>query len=239
MDAMVVVFIVFMSFVSIMCLFAMLIVTRDLIWSGREKRGQEAATPVPQPAPETPVPVKEVEPEPAPEPEPEPVKEPEPVALQDAQEETAITFAPGSRKTLDEAYAELPRKFRDFYDEVAKHAEKAPGVTRHIKNDNYEEWKINQSRLVRLKIRRGLVTAEFILQNSEMKEHIVESKIDVKQSMTVVKLEDRTAVQFVNESIDLIVKVLEEEREKKKAERAQARRERAREKRRMEAENKE
>ncbi len=235
MDAMVVVFIVFMSFVSIICLFAMLIVTRDLIWSRSEKR--ETAQPTPQPVPAEPEPevVPEpvpAEPEPATAPEPEPVAAPEPVT-----DETAVTFASGSRKTLSEAYAGLPKKFRDFYDEVAKHAEKTPGVTRHIKNDSYEEWKINQSRLVRLKIRRGTVIAEFNLQNSEMKEHIVESKIDVKQSSTVVKLEDRTAVRFVIESIDLVVKVVEEERLKKKEERAKARRERAREKRRLEAGN--
>ncbi len=234
MDAMVIVFIVFMSFVSIMCLFAMLIVTRDLIWSSREKREEnvKAQTPPqaePEPSPEP------MEPELPLAPEPKPV-EPESVIAQAALDEVAVTFASGNRKTLSEAYAELPKKYRGFYDEVAKHAENTPGVSRHIKNDSYEEWKINSSRLVRLKIRRGIVMAEFNLQNSEMKEHIVESKIDVKQSATVVKLEDRSAVQFVNESIDLVVKVLEEEREKKREERAKARRERDREKRRLEAE---
>ncbi len=232
MDAMVIVFIVFMSFVSIMCLFAMLIVTRDLILSGREKR-QEPAEPIqpqvvtePQPA----VPVEPV----VKEPEPEPVAE-QP-ATEDAADEAAVTFAAGNRKTLSEAYDELPKKFKNFYDEVAKHAEKTPGVSRHIKNDNYEEWKINSSRLVRLKIRRGVVIAEFNLQNREMKEHIAESRIDVKQSTTVVKLEDRTAVQFVIESIDLVVKVIEEEAEMKKEERARLRREKARERRRLKAE---
>lgn len=228
MDAMVIVFIVFMSFVSIMCLFAMLIVTRDLIWGEREKREQNDQA---QPQAQT-----------IPEPEPtisETIPEPEPVTEQNALDEVAITFAPGNRKTLSEAYAELPKKYREFYDEVAKHAEQSPGVSRHIKNDSYEEWKINSSRLVRLKIRRGIVVAEFNLQNSEMKEHIVESKIDVKQSATVVKLEDRSAVRFVIESIDLAVKVIEEELEKKKEERAKARREREREKRRIEAANRE
>ncbi len=225
MDALVVVFIVFMSFVSLVCLFAMLVVTRDLIWSGREKREDKDNA---QSQPTTPEPIP-AEPEPTP-------TEPEPVVTDAAQEEVAVTFAPGNRKTLSEAYAELPRKFRDFYDEVAKHAENTPGVSRHIKNDNYEEWKINSSRLVRLKIRRGVVLAEFNLQNSDMKEHIAESKIDVKQSATVVKLEDRLAVQFVIESIDLVVKVIEEENERKKEERAQARRAREREKRRLEAE---
>ncbi len=240
MDAMVVVFIVFMSFVSIMCLFAMLIVARDLIWGGKEKHKQEPAVIV-QPVPVTPVPAVEPEQEPVKEPvkEPEPVNEPEPAVPQEAVDENAVTFAPGSRKTLEEAYAELPRKYREFYDEVAKHAEKTPGVSRHIKNDNYEEWKINTARLVRLKIRRGFVMAEFNLQNSEMKEHINESRIDVKQSSTVVKLDDSSAVQFVIRSIDLVVKVLEEEREKKKEERARIRREKAREKRRQEAEKQE
>lgn len=226
MDAMVIVFIVFMSFVSIMCLFAMLIVTRDLIWGEREKRKQnDQAQPQAQTIAEPEAPISA------------PTPESEPATAQDALDEVAITFAPGNRKTLSEAYAELSKKYRDFYDEVAKHAEQSPGVSRHIKNDSYEEWKINSSRLVRLKIRRGIVMAEFNLQNSEMKEHIVESKIDVKQSATVVKLEDRSAVRFVIESIDLAVKVIEEELEKKKEERAKARREREREKRRLEADN--
>lgn len=235
MDAMVIVFIVFMSFVSIMCLFAMLVVIRDLILSGREKK-EPAQSIQPQVVPE---PVTEPElpaqAEPA-EKEPEPVTEQ--LMTEVATDEAAVTFAASNRKTLSEAYDELSKKFKNFYDEVAKHAEEAPGVSRHIKNDSYEEWKINSSRLIRLKIRRGVVIAEFNLQNREMKEHIAESRIDVKQSMTVVKLEDRTAVQFVIESIDLVVKVIEEEAELKKEERAKARREREREKRRVKAEQK-
>ena len=79
--------------------------------------------------------------------------------------------------------------------------------------------------MVRLKIKKGIVIAEFNLQNSAMKEHIQESKVDVKQSATVVKLEDHGSVLFVIDGIDLVVKELAEEKERKKEERAKARRE--------------
>lgn len=228
MDAIVIVFIVFMSFVSMMCVFAMLIVLRDFIWTGRQNREEAVKlqdkpkeeteqTPAEVEVVETPMPIQEVaEPEPE-----EPVEE-------SAQDEVAITFAPSSRKTLSEMYAELPRVYRDFYDKIAKHAEQCEGVTRHIKNDNYEEWKIGSARLIRLKIKKGIIISEFNLQNSEMKEHIQESKVDVKQSATVVKLEDHDAVVFVIQSMDLVVKVLAEERARKKEERAKARREKRR-----------
>lgn len=232
MDAIVIVFIVFMSFVSIMCAFAMLIVLRDLIAKKQrrddDKEEKEEKEEKPKAEPE------KVEPKP----EPEPVAVPEPVvesvpasepAVAETEDVMATTFITGEKKTLEEKYAELPRVYRSFYDEVAEHAEKAEGVTRHIKNENYEEWKIGSARLVRLKIKKGLVIAEFNLQNSEMKEHIMESKVDVKQSATVVKLEDHSSVVFVIDSIDLVVKVLADEKKRKKAERAQARREKRKE----------
>lgn len=225
MDAIVIVFIVFMSFVSIMCVFAMLIVLRDLIWNERQKRGKEDKPSRITKEKEKPT-AKEVE-------KVEPIEEPEAVVEATLEEptepikdiEVAVTFVPPKRKTLSEMYEELPRVYRGFYDEIAKHAEECADVTRHVKNDSYEEWKIGVARLVRLKIKKGMVISEFILQNSEMKEHIQESNVSVKQALTAVKLEDHNSVLFVIKSMDLVVKVLAEERERKKEERAKARRE--------------
>lgn len=225
MDAIVIVFIVFMSFVSIMCVFAMLIVLRDLVWNGKQKRDEEDRPTEKPKEKEEPI-KKEVEAVEIPA-EPEPVVETvidEPIEPL-VEEEVAVTFIPPDKKTLSELYAELPRVYRAFYDEIAKHAEECADVTRHVKNDSYEEWKIGVARLVKLKIKKGTVIAEFNLQNSEMKEHIHESNVAVKQASTSVKLEDHNAVLFVIQSMDLVVKVLAEERELKKEERARARRE--------------
>ncbi len=220
MDTIVIVFIVFMSFVSIMCVFAMLIVLRDLIENKRKRNDGDVAT-KPEAEPE---PVEKT-PDPVVKPESEVESLPKDDTTTDDTDKVVATFVTAEKKSLAEKYAELPRVYRSFYDEVANHAEQATGVTRHIKNDSYEEWKIGSARLVRLKIKKGLVIAEFNLQNSEMKEHILESKVDVKQSATVVKLEDHGAVVFVMDSIDLVVKVLADEKERKKAERTKARRE--------------
>ena len=132
MDAIVIVFIVFMSFVSIMCVFAMLIVMRDLLMNRQRRNDDDEKESKPKVAPE---PVAKA---PDPVPQPEPVVEAVPETTPDSvdTDEVGATFVPADKKTLDEKYAELPKVYRSFYDEVAQHAEKAEGVTRHIKNDN-------------------------------------------------------------------------------------------------------
>lgn len=236
-----IVFIVFMSFVSIMCLFALLIVVRDLLVSDKDKKESAPVTqilpvsvpvyPAQSPAPE-PEAEEKVEPEPeaehaaaavaesdpAQEPEQESAAADEETETADAADDSMVKFAPKGRKTLDEAFFELGDEQKGYYNEVARYASAVPTVTKHYKNDAHEEWKIGLARLICMKIRRGAVICEFNIQNSEMKDHISGSRVAVKQSQTTVKLEDQNAVSFALESIDLAAKIIEEEKaEKKKA----------------------
>lgn len=222
MDAMVIVFIVFMSFVSVMCLFALFIVVRDLLVNDKDKKETEPVTQIlPVSVPFNPAP-----------PAPSPAEEKsEPPAEEESTDDSVVKFAPKEKKTLDEAFFELDDEKKGYYIEVARYASAVPTVTKHVKNDSYEEWKVGLARLIRMKIRRGEVLCEFNIQNSEMKGHISGSGVSVKQSQTMVKLENRVAVQFVLESIDLAAKIIEEEKAAKKEEQKKARIEREQEKR--------
>jgi 3-hydroxyacyl-CoA dehydrogenase len=60
------------------------------------------------------------------------------------------------------------------------------------------------------------IVCEFMMQNSNFKSYVAENKISVKQSATVIKVTDDTAVQTIKDTIDIVVKAIAEEREFKK-----------------------
>ena len=151
--------------------------------------------------------------------EPEAQAEPvaEPVAEPAAEEvdDGTISFSTGQQKTLDEKYLELPMEQRGWYDEIIKYASAVEGSKR-FKNARYEEYKVGKSRLVRLTIKRGVINCEFILHNTDFKNYVNENKISVKQSATTMLVETAETVDAVKNSIDIVVAAQAAEREYKK-----------------------
>ena len=237
-------FMVFMVVVSIMALFAVMVVFRDVVLeilrqrherdNKRDADAEKKTEPAPVvEAPVAPVPAPVEEPvavaaapveEPAAEEEPveEPVAE-EPAAEEPAAEEAVeeadaegtITFSAGQRQTLEEKYLALSSEARGWYDEIIKYAAVVEGSKR-FKNVRYEEYKVGKNRLVRLLIKRGVIQCEFILHNSDFKNYINENKISVKQSATTMLVEDAATVDAVKNSIDIVVAAIAEEKEYKK-----------------------
>lgn len=225
-------FMVFMVVVSVMALFAVTVVFRDIVkeilTSRKERQNggpviiQQAARIVeaaPQEDVYTAPAVEEAKEESAAE---EPVAEEpeaeEPVAEEPAAEENdegKITFALGQQQTLDEKYLELPAEQRGWYDEIIKYASAVEGSKR-VKNARYEEYKVGKNRLVRLLIKRGIINCEFILHNSDFKNYVNENKITVKQSATTMIVETAATVDAVKNSIDIVVAAIAEEKEYKK-----------------------
>lgn len=165
------------------------------------------------------------------EPEAETVAEPaaeepaaeEPVAEEPAVEEPAVeeaedgtvSFAASTTQTLEEKYMELSAEQKRFYDDIIKYAAAKEGSRRYY-NQRYEEYKIGSKRIVRLRIKRGVVYCEFLLTNSDFRNYISENKIPVKQAATVIKVIDAATVDAVKNSVDIAVQLIAEEREYKK-----------------------
>lgn len=209
-------FMVFMVFVSVMCLFSALVVLRDIVKEIAESKRQAKAQTVQvvEKCVETPF----VLPEP-PKPVVEEVKEEtalEEVAVTSVEEkEGNISFSANNKQTLDEKYASLSQKDKSRYNEIVEYAKKVEG-NRCFKNDRYEEYKVGKNRLVRMLIKRGVIICEFILQNSDFKNYVNENKISVKQSATSLKILDSASVAVAKNSIDIAVNAINEEKEYKK-----------------------
>ncbi len=132
-----------------------------------------------------------------------------------ADAEGTISFSMGQKQTLEEKYLALSAEQRGWYDEIVKYAAAVDGSKR-FKNVRYEEYKVGKNRLVRLLIKRGIIHCEFMLHNSDFKNYISENKIPVRQSATIMLVEDAATVEVVKNSIDIAVAASNEEREYKK-----------------------
>ena len=214
-------FMVFMVVVSVMALFAVMVVFRDIVKeildARRERDAKKSQPAVAEPAPApAPAPAPVVEPEPVAEPEPAPVVEPvaEPEAAAEEDDGT-IKFSAGQQQTLEEKYLELPNEARGWYDEIIRHASMVEGSKR-FKNTRYEEYKLGNARIVRMLIKRGIVHCEFILHNPDFKNYVNENKISVRQSATTMRIDSRETVDAAKNSIDIVVAAIAEEREYKK-----------------------
>ncbi len=210
---------VFIIVVLVIALFCVVIVTRDVILESREHRREikeerdnkaPVATVAPVEAPKQEV-VKEV------------VKE-VPVVVETPKEEDEgnVNFD-AMKKTLDEKYRELDATFRIYYDEIVKTAMAVENSKRY-KNDNYEEYKLGKSRIVRLKIKRDTVIAELLIPNLTLKEYISDNKVEAKLAPTVIKVVDQASLDAVKDSIGIAVKVHLEEKELKKEQAKEKRR---------------
>lgn len=220
-------FMVFMVVVSIMALFAVAVVFRDIlkeILAVRKDKNvipskTENASPV---ATENKCAAVEAElvPEVA-EPASEQTSEEEAEEQSEAQSEketvseSTISFSMGQQQTLEEKYLALPAEQRRWYDEIIKYASAVEGSKR-FKNARYEEYKVGKNRIVRLLIKRGIINCEFILHNSDFKNYINENKISVRQSATTMLVESSATVDAVKNSIDIVVAAIAEEKEYKK-----------------------
>lgn len=221
-------FMTFMVIVSIMALFAVMVVLRDVVRevydARREKYAAEAArraelNSANAPAQQAPAcePTVEPEAEPVPQPVEEPVEEPAEPEAAPAQEDEdgTIKFATGQQQTLDEKYLALSAEQRGWYDEIIKYASAVEGSKR-FKTARYEDYKVGKNRLVRMLIKRGVIQCEFNLQNSDFKNYVNENKIAVKQSATVMYIEEASTVDAAKNSIDIVVAAIAEEKEYKK-----------------------
>lgn len=139
-------------------------------------------------------------------------------------DDSAVVFSTATQ-TLEEKYLELTPEYKGYYDEIVKCAMAVEGSKR-IKNANYEEYKVGMSRLVRLKIKRGIVVCELVISNLTFKTYVNDNKVAMKQAPASIKVIDAAACAAVKDSIGIAVKAIEEERAYRKEQAKIRRRER-------------
>lgn len=232
-----------MAFVSVFCLFSVALVVRDIVIESADRRRDRKKTETQnETSRQTPAEAEtesEAEVQTAPseqleEESGEAEKESEPVEKAEG-DGNEVTFSLGSNETLEEKYLSLPAEYKLYYDEIVKHAAIQEGA-KHAKTARYEEFKIGNTRLVRLCIKKGIVVCEFILYNSDFRRLHKELKVNVKQAPTVVKVTDAEIVQMAKDSIDIAVRAIAEEKAYKKELANERRRQQRAEKKRAEQE---
>lgn len=244
--------VVFMLFLCSLCLFAVVVIVRDMIYENaktrraraREDRDyervlkalEEAADKTPEAIPVVAQPVVVEAPEPtvvvveAPAKEtPAPVEE-APVLEEAVEDEGAVVFS-ANTLTMEEKYATLSSEFKRYFDEIIKHALSKEGVKEFKHNSSYD-YKIGSYRVVRMMIKRGEIVCEFRFIDRDIIDYANASNVKMKQSATTIKVLEASAVGVAKNGIDLVCTQIAEDKEYKK----ELAREKRKEKRRQVAE---
>lgn len=203
--------IVFMVFATLIGLFSVGLTVADLV---KERKGEKASGEKTEPEEKEEQPKKSEEPLSAKEEEKEaPLSElAATVAGMDGQ---AVVFAKTIGETLEEKYLKLSKDEKRYYDEIVKHAASIEGSKR-VKNTRYEEYKLGNSRLVRVLIKRGVIVCEYLMLNENFKKYLDENKVSVKQAPTTLKVTDEVSLQVAKDGIDISNRIIAEEKAYKK-----------------------
>ena len=230
--------VVFMLFLCALCLFAVIVIVRDIIYENAKTRrerekAQEPAAPaepiqvVVQPAPTVimPAPVVEQAPAPAAEPAPAPApiveltrEMPDEVAVTeddvDEIDPDAVTFSRVSL-TMEEKYAALSKEQKRFFDDIVRHAMSKEGV-KESKRTGFYDYKIGAYRVIRMTIKRSEVVCEFNFIDKDFAEYANSSDVKMKRSATSVRVLENSAVGVAKDGIDLVCQQIAEDKARKK-----------------------
>lgn len=190
---------VFMAFVCLITLLIVLVVMKDMFTNSRNKKEATVTKETEN--------VEKVEPQ-----ESEVIL---PVVEASETDEGAITFAKSVSETHQEKYTKLSKKEKGYYDEIAKYASGVEGV-KVVENDRYVDYKVGQARVVRLSIKRGVIISQLMLPNSDFKNYVSDNKIAVKIAPAVIRVTEAGTVGVVKDSIDIVVKEISAEKERKR-----------------------
>lgn len=218
--------VIFMLFLCALCLFAVVVIARDIVRESASNKKdadaqksteeKEPVQVVVQPVLSTAVPAPVVE-----EPVAPVVEEPvAPIMEEVATAETSdsvsgVVFSKVSL-TMAEKYAALSSEHKRYFDQIVKYALSKEGVTEAKYNSAYD-YKIGTYRVVRMTIKRGEIVCEFNFIDRDFKNYASEASVKVKTAGTTVKVTEKLAVGVVKDGIDLVVTQIAADKEYKKA----------------------
>ena len=237
------VIIIFMLFLCALCLFAVLVIARDIIAESAARRRREEerrniqvkeveplkCEPVAVAAPEIHVselPAKEEEAKEEPAEVPEAVEE---APEADAEDENSVTFSKSHNMTMESRYAALSSEFKGYFDEVVRHALSKEGIKVN-ETTSYYDYKIGAKRVMRISIKRGEIVCEFTFIDRNFNTYAHANNIKVKPSATAIRVTEASAVGVAKDGIDVVCAQIAEEKEYKKELAREKRRERRRQK---------
>jgi len=230
--------VVFMLFLCALCLFAVVVIARDIIYENARRRERIEAQSKPNAATNEHAPAEAAQkpqPEPQPEPQPAPVEAPVETKAEAKVEEVAVTAEPleapveadladedpnsvaFSRNTLtmEERYMTLSTEFKRYFDDIVNHTLQKPGVKETKKTSAYD-YKIGYQRVIKISIRRSEIVCEFNFIDKDFDQYANASDVKIKRAATVVRVSEPSAVGVVKDGIDLVCTQIEELKEQKK-----------------------
>lgn len=230
------VIVVFMLFLCTLCLFAVVVIVRDIITeTSRTRRErmraelewQRAREVLTQPvAPSVPVMATSVVEAPeAEEKEPSDVM-PAAEAEAEAEAEGEVTFSRQSL-TVEEKYQTLSDELKGGFDQIIAHVLSKDGV-KEMKHPSSYDYKIGAYRVVRVSIKRGEIVCEFSFIDRDIINYANASNVRMKQPATRLRVADAAAVVAAKDGIDLVCTQIAEDKAYKKELAKEKRRERRR-----------
>lgn len=165
----------------------------------------------------------------------------EQVAVQTAAEETAasetayfpseseggVMFVRNEILAYPEAYLRLSSAQRGYIDEILRYAEGKEGVKKVV-NDKAATVYLGKKLVVRIMIRRGIITARLTVQNNDFEAYTDSAGLKLKTKPIDIKVENGGIISAIKDIIDITYRDLLEERGRKEEEKKQQRRERRR-----------
>jgi hypothetical protein len=239
--------IVSMLFLCLLCLFAVIVIVRDIIYessktrrereaeranektrSEREADRANAEAPVLALVAES-APVVETKVE-------EPVREEAIAPKKGGAEEVAATednpdavsFSRVSL-TMEEKYATLSTEFKRYFDDIIRHALSKEGVKESKQSGAYV-YRIASYKVLKMMIKRSEIVCEFTFIDRAFLNYANTSggEVKIKQSATAVRVTDASAVGVVKDGIDLVCTQIDADKEYKKKLAKEKRREKRR-----------
>ncbi len=127
------------------------------------------------------------------------------------------------KKNLWNKYAELTKEQRHYFDVIRNYANSKTHV-KCIEARDYLTFKLAKDKLVRLRIRRSMVEAVFMLVGSAFKNAFSEGDIKVRDAATIIRVEREAYLDVVLQTIDMHYDALLAERQRRKEEQKEKRR---------------
>nr|MBO4517797.1 hypothetical protein [Clostridia bacterium] len=152
------------------------------------------------------------------------------VPAEPATGDGAIVINTEEKKTLWESYAELPAKQKAFFDGLRK-AAKEKADTREFEASSQLSFVLFKNNLLRIRIRRNAVEAVFMLMDATFKRLDVAGNVKIKETKTVLRIEDDTYYALALETLDKKYNLLLEQKNERESQKKAERQEKAKQKR--------
>jgi uncharacterized protein YegP (UPF0339 family) len=145
-------------------------------------------------------------------------------------DESAVIINTGEKKTLWESYSDLSKQQKGYFDGLRKAAQQKEG-SREFESSSQLSYVLFKDKLMRIQIKRNTVEAIFMLMDSTFKQMQNSSDIKIKETKTVVRIENDAYYSLALETLNKKYDLLQEQKAERDSQKKQERLEKLRKKR--------